>query len=99
MPVPEAFSKLVDSTVAQTAKFYEQVRDDASEHVARFSGRAAGWTDHAGAVAVEFTEDAAIKAAAVSRSAADKVAGATSGLAENVGERIIRAGERLSRRD
>lgn len=99
MPVPEAFSKLVDSTVAQTAKFYEQVREDAAEHVARFSGRAASWADQAGAATAEFTEDAATKAAAVSRTAADRVAHATSGLADNVGERIIRVGERLSRRD
>lgn len=99
MPVPEAFSKLVDTTVAQTAKFYEQVREDAAENVARFSGRAADWADQAGAATAELTEDAATKAAAVSRSAADKVATASSGLAENVGERIIRVGEKLSRRD
>ncbi|SFS87634.1 hypothetical protein [Saccharopolyspora flava] len=99
MPVPEAFSKLVDTTVAQTAKFYEQVRQDGAEHVARFSGRAASWADQAGAATADFTEDAATKAAAVSRTAADKVATATSGLAENVGERIIRLGEKLTRRD
>ncbi|MEB3370204.1 hypothetical protein [Saccharopolyspora mangrovi] len=99
MPVPEAFSKLVDTTVAQTAKLYAQVREDTSEHVARVSGRAASWADQAGAATAEFTEDAATKAAAVSRTAADRVATATSGFAEDVGERIIRVGEKLSRRD
>ncbi|RRO13152.1 hypothetical protein EIL87_26315 [Saccharopolyspora rhizosphaerae] len=98
MPVPGVLSKLVDTTVAQTAQFYEQVREDAGEHVARFSGRAAGWADQAGAATAEFTEDTAAKAAEASRSAAEKLATATSGLAEDVGERIIQLGEKLSRR-